>query len=55
MALIQLKGQAAEDYQGWLRLYKRVTGKDPGPGQRTAAFFAATNGTRPYWHNWEWV
>jgi len=47
--LIQLKGRTAEDYQGWLRLYERLTGKDATYVERTEAFFAAQNGTRPSW------
>ena len=47
--ITQLKGHVAEDYQGWLRLYTRLTGKDATFLERTEAFFAAQNGTRPWW------
>jgi hypothetical protein len=47
--LIQLKGQQAEDYKGWLQLYERLTGQMPTARERTEAFLAAQNGTRPSW------
>ena len=47
--IIQLQGRVAENYQGWLRLYERLTGKAPTYKERTEAFFAAQDNIRPSW------
>lgn len=41
MSLIQLKGEAAEKYRGYLQDYRQKTGQEPGPAERTEAFFCA--------------
>lgn len=52
MALIQLNGMAADKYRQWLDAYKAKTGREPGPEQRTEAFFCARSTNdwdRPSW------
>lgn len=52
MALIQLRGEAAEAYRSYLQGYRLWAGKEPGPVERTEAFFCARSGnpwTRPAW------
>lgn len=50
--IIQLVGEAAKKYRHYLEQFRVVTGKDPGPSERTEAFFCARSKdpwSRPHW------
>lgn len=52
MALIQLKREAATKYRSFLETYRQQTGQEPGPAERTEAFFCARSNnpwSRPAW------
>lgn len=52
MSLIQLKNEAADKYRGFLEAYRQKTGREPGPAERTEAFFCARSNdpwNRPAW------
>lgn len=52
MSLIRLTGAAAEKYRGFLQDYRQKTGQEPGPVERTEAFFCARSTdpwNRPTW------
>jgi len=52
MAYIQLKWETAERYRSFLYTYRQITGKEPGPIERTEAFICASSKNlfeRPYW------
>ncbi len=53
MSIITLKADKGEKYRNYLRKYREVTGKEPGPLERTEAFFCATSTSDwdlPYWY-----
>ena len=52
MSFIRLAGDAALKYRGFLEDYRQKTGKEPGPVERTEAFFCARSEdpwNRPTW------
>lgn len=52
MALLQLRGEVAEKYRGFLQDYRQKLGREPGPAERTEAFVCARSSTpwaRPTW------
>jgi hypothetical protein len=54
MSIIQLKGAEAIRFQNFLKLYREKYNKDPGPVERTEAFFCARSVNQPclpFWYN----
>lgn len=50
--MIQLQGHQAAAYREYLSQYRSLTGKEPGPIERTEAFFCAISSDpwdRPSW------
>lgn len=50
--ILTLKNEQADIYKAWLNHYRR-RGVEPGPEERTKAFFAARKGQRPITYYWE--
>ena len=53
MGLIQLHGEQASKYREWLQMYREKMDKEPGPTERTEAFFCARS--RDPWSRPSWV
>lgn len=53
MSLIKMKDETANKYCRFLDTYRKLTGKEPGPSERTEAFFCAKSTDN--WKSPSWI